>query len=278
MKLVEYELMEKFEVPYAKGVPMTGEATLAWVKNIQKGAKDPTYTQERYDRIKKLFQYGFSDEAFALYDEARKKNAKRLDFLYEYGNLFYEMGETAAGYRLARQFQANIDRRLLADAPIAILHYLFPLPYRDQVKFHSGTRIDPFFVYSVMRQESIFDYQITSPAGACGLLQIMPATGKMLAKQEYLDTFDPAQLYNPYMNIRLGVRYLVDLKAQYSNDYMYVLGNYNAGPKPTKRWQKAGEGKPWDIRAEEISYWETRDYVKRVMGNYWIYQEIYDEI
>jgi len=277
-KLVEYELMEKFEVPYAKGVSMTPEATLAWVKNLQRGAKDPTYTQERYDRIKMLFQYGFSDEAFALYDEARKKNAKRLDFLYEYGNLFYEMGETAAGYRLARQFQANIDRRLLADAPIAILHYLFPLPYRDQVKFHSGTRIDPFFVYSVMRQESIFDYQITSPAGACGLLQIMPATGKMLAKQESIDTFDPSQLYNPYMNIRLGIRYLVDLKAQYSNDYMYVLGNYNAGPKPTKRWQKAGEGKTWDIRAEEVSYWETRDYVKRVMGNYWIYQEIYDEI
>ena len=278
MMLVEYELMEKFEVPYAKGVSMTPEATLAWVQNLQKGAKDPTYTQERFDRIKKLFQYGFSDEAFALYDEARKKNAKRLDFLYEYGKLFYDMGEIAAGYRLARQFQANIDRRLLADAPIGILHYLFPTPYRDQVKFHAGTRIDPFFVYSVMRQESIFDYQITSPAGACGLLQIMPATGKMLAKQESLDVFDPSQLYNPYMNIRLGTRYLVDLKAQYKDDYMYVLGNYNAGPKPTKRWQAAGEGKTWDIRAEEISYWETRDYVKRVMGNYWIYQEIYDTL
>jgi soluble lytic murein transglycosylase len=78
------------------------------------------------------------------------------------------------------------------------------------------------------------------------------------------------------MNIRLGIRYLVDLKAEYSDDYMYVLGNYNAGPKPTKRWQAAGQGKHWDIRAEEISYWETRDYVKRVMGNYWIYQEIYE--
>ena len=57
MKLVEYELLEKFEVPYAKGVPMTPEATLAWVKNLQRGAKDPTYTQERYDRIKKLFTW-----------------------------------------------------------------------------------------------------------------------------------------------------------------------------------------------------------------------------
>ena len=279
LKLVEYKLMEAKDVPYAHGVKMAPEQTLAWVRASQKvGKPDSSYNAERYNRIRTLFMYGFSEQAFALYDEARKKNAKRLDFLYEYGKLFYEMGETAAGYRLARQFQNNIDRRRLMTPPIDILHYLYPIPYKDQVKFHSGERIDPFFVYSVMRQESIFNFEIMSPAGACGLLQIMPATGKMLAEKESLASFEPRQLFNAYMNIRLGVRYLVDLKAEYNDDYMYVLGNYNAGPKPTKRWQAAGEGKPWDIRAEEISYWETRDYVKRVMGNYWIYQEIYDGI
>ena len=198
LKLVEYKLMDSAKVPFAHGVAMSPEETLAWVRNIQKNEKpDPTYTPERYNRIKTLFQYGFSDEAFALYDEARKKNAKRLDFLYEYGKLFYDMGEIAAGYRLARQFQAQIDRRKLMAPPIDVLHYLFPVPYTDQVKFHSGSRIDPFFVYSVMRQESIFDYQITSPAGACGLLQIMPATGKMLAKQESLETFDAREAGKP---------------------------------------------------------------------------------
>ena len=277
MKLVGYKLMAEKDVPYAHGVLMAPEQTLAWVRASQKvGKPDTTYNPERYNRIRTLFQYGFSDQAFALYDEARKKNAKRLDFLYEYGKLFYEMGETAAGYRLARQFQNNIDRRRLMAPPIDVLHYLFPIPYMDQVKFHSGDRIDPFFVYSVMRQESIFNFEIMSPAGACGLLQIMPATGKMLAEKESIPNFEPRQLFNAYMNIRLGIRYLVDLKAEYNDDYMYVLGNYNAGPKPTKRWQAAGEGKSWDVRAEDISYWETRDYVKRVMGNYWIYQEIYD--
>ncbi|WP_290737832.1 lytic transglycosylase domain-containing protein [Fibrobacter sp. UBA3718] len=279
IKLVEYKLMEASEVPYAHGIPMSLDSTLAWVRSVQKNdKKDASYSPENYGRIKNLFQYGFSEEAFTLYEELRKKNAKRLDFLYEFGKLFYEMGETAAGYRLARQFQAQIDRRKLMEPPLDVLHYLFPVPYKDQVKFHSGTRIDPFFVYSVMRQESIFNFQIVSPAGACGLLQIMPATGRMLAKQEGLANFDPSQLYNAYLNIRLGIRYLVDLKAEYKDDYMYVLGNYNAGPKPTRRWQAAGAGLPWDIRAEDISYWETRDYVKRVMGNYWIYQEIYDEI
>lgn len=280
LKLVENKLMDADKVPFAHGVAMSPEETLAWIRASQKQTKvDSSYNPTRYRRIKDLFLYGFTDEAFALYDEARKKNYKRLDFLYEYGMLFYEVGETAAGYRLARQFQNNIDRRRLMSPPISVLHYLYPIPFTEQVKFHSGERIDPFFVYSVMRQESIFNFQIASPVGACGLLQIMPATGKMLAEKESIaDWFDPKLLYNPYMNIRLGIRYLVDLKAEYNNDYMYVLGNYNAGPKPTKRWQTAGEGRPWDVRAEEISYWETRDYVKRVMGNYWIYQEIYDEI
>ena len=106
----------------------------------------------------------------------------------------------------------------------------------------------------------------------------MPATGKQLAKLEDISDFDPNMLFNPFLNIRLGIRYLIDLKKEYDNDYMYVLGNYNAGPKPTKRWQAAGGNLPWDIRAEEISYWETRDYVKRVMGNYWIYQEIWNQL
>lgn len=279
-KLVENKLMDAASVPFAHGIAMSPEQTLAWIRASQKNVKaDTSYSKGRYERIKNLFMYGFSDEAFALYDEARKKNYKRLDFLYEYGKLFYEVGETASGYRLARQFQNNIDRRRLMSPPIDVLHYLYPIPFKEQVKFHSGDRIDPFFVYSVMRQESIFNFQIASPVGACGLLQIMPATGKMLAEKESIaDWFDPKLLFNPYMNIRLGIRYLVDLKAEYSDDYMYVLGNYNAGPKPTKRWQAAGGGLPWDVRAEEISYWETRDYVKRVMGNYWIYQEIYDEL
>ncbi len=279
VKLLENKLMDSAQVPFAHGIEMSPEETLKWIRNAQNAGKaDSSYSPERYERIKTLFLYGFSEHAFNLYDEARKKNAKRLDFLYEYGLLFYDMGEIAAGYRLARQFQANIDRRLLLEPPMGVLHYLYPTPFKEQVKFHAGDRIDPFFVYSVMRQESIFNFEIVSPAGACGLLQIMPSTGKMLAKQEGLAEFDPKQLYNPYLNIRLGTRYLVDLKATYKDDYMYVLGNYNAGPKPTKRWQAASGHLPWDIRSEEISYRETRDYVKRVMGNYWIYQEIYDKL
>ncbi|MBS7392664.1 MAG: transglycosylase SLT domain-containing protein, partial [Fibrobacter sp.] len=108
------------------------------------------------------------------------------------------------------------------------------------------------------------------------LLQVIPPTAKKLAKAEGISDYHPNLLYNPYMNIRLGVRYLKDLLVEYENDPMYVLANYNAGPKPAKRWQAAGKDIPWDRRAEEISYWETRDYVKRCLGNYWVYSEVWN--
>ena len=120
------------KIPYAHGVPMSHAATMDWIRSVNKlGKPDASYSKERYERIKKLFLYGFEEEAFRLYEEIKKKNFKRMDFLYEYGKLFYEMGETAAGYRLARQFQAKMDRRLFMSPPLDVLHYLFPVPYAD---------------------------------------------------------------------------------------------------------------------------------------------------
>jgi soluble lytic murein transglycosylase len=105
----------------------------------------------------------------------------------------------------------------------------------------------------------------------------MPATGDFLAKSENIKKYNKDLLYNSYMNIRLGVKYLNDLHTEYKGDHIGILGNYNAGPSPAARWVANHGSLPWDIRVEEVSYWETRDYVKRVMGNYWTYRELYGE-
>ena len=277
-KLQEFDLMPKEKIPFVNGKQLSYKETLDWIRGEQSKMRG-TYSKEKFEEIKKLFNYGFSEEAIELFQTEFKKNknAKRLDFLFEYGNLLLEMNEVALSYRLARAFQNHISRKSLANAPILVLRFLYPLPYKEQVFKYAGNRIDPLFVYSVMRQESIFDFLITSPAKACGLLQIMPATGQTLAELERIENFNKEMLYNPYLNIRLGTRYLIDLKQLYNDEYMYVLGNYNAGPNPTKRWQKAGTGLPLDIRVEDVSYAETRNYIKRVLGNYWIYQEIWQE-
>lgn len=275
-KLLYNRLMDSTQVPYLSPKIISDDSTIAWIRSFQPNARRNDSTEnETYYRVSHLLNAGFTEEAFDLYNETAKKKSGRLDFLYQYGMLFYRANEITKSYRLAQQFQTIIDRKHLGEAPLNVLRFLYPTPYSRHVVLYSSSGVDPLFVYSVMRQESTFNFRISSGAGARGLLQIMPATGSMLAQQEGLPTFQASSLYNPYMNIRLGIRYLKDLLQQYKMDPVYVLCNYNAGPAPAKRWQAANTGIDQDVAIEQISYWETREYVKRVLGNYWVYKELW---
>jgi len=272
--LREFELSEN--IPKI-GSEVSDSAAIAWLRILQKkssGEKDSLVSGERLEQISLLLKSGFEKEAYALYDESFKLHKNRPEFYYRYGMMFMQNGEYALAQRMARNFLDMIPKEKMVGVPVQILKFLYPLPHERKVRKHA--KIDPFLVYSVMRQESMFDAQITSPVGARGLLQIMPATADFLSKSENIEKFEYDLLYNAYMNIRLGIRYLNDLYIEYKGDYIGVLGNYNAGPGPAARWLANYGSLPWDIRVEEVSYWETRDYVKRVMGNYWTYKEIYN--
>ncbi len=271
--LVEFELSESSP---KLGIEMPADSAVSWLRALQKkeaGEKDSLVSVERLEQIGVLLRSGFETEAFSLYEDALKYHAKRPEFYYRYGIMFMQNGEHALAYRMARNFLDVVPREKMAGAPMQVLKFLFPIPHETKVKKHA--KIDPFFVYSVMRQESMFDANIQSPAGARGLMQIMPTTGDFLAKREGIEKFDRDLLFNAYLNIRLGVRYLNDLYKEHKEDYIGVLGEYNAGPAPANRWLANYGSLPWDVRVEEVSYWETRDYVKRVLGNYWTYKEIY---
>jgi soluble lytic murein transglycosylase len=256
---------------------MSDHAAILWLRALQKkesNEKDSIISAERLEQISILLRSGFEKEAFILYDEAFKLHVNRPEFYYRYGSMFMQNGELTLGYKLARNFLEMVPREKMASAPLQVLKFIFPLPYEAKIKKHAT--IDPLLVLSVMRQESMFDDKITSPVGARGLLQIMPTTGDFLAKRESIKGYNKDLLYNAYMNIRLGVRYLNDFHVEYKGDYIGILGSYNAGPAPAIRWLKNYGSLPWDIRVEEVSYWETRDYVKRVLGNYWTYKSVYE--
>jgi len=273
--ILKYELSENAP---RLGAEVTDSAAAVWLRALQKkepNEKDSLVSIERLELISILLRSGFEREAYVLYNEALELHKNRPEFYYRYGMMFMQNGEYALAHRLARNFIDLVSREKMTSIPVQVLKFLFPIPHEVKVKKHA--KIDPFLIYSVMRQESMFDAAITSPAGARGLLQIMPATGEVLARSEGIKKFNKDMLYNAYMNIRLGVRYLNDLYNEYKGDYIGILGNYNAGPAPAVRWVTNHGPLPWDIRVEEVSYWETRDYVKRVLGNYWTYRELYGE-
>lgn len=137
-----------------------------------------------------------------------------------------------------------------------------------------GWRVDKALVFAHALQESNFRASVVSPAGARGLMQLMPGTAKLMANRDGVSV-DAAQLDNPSVNMAYGQRYLESLRDMSATGGLLpkVMAAYNAGPAPVGRWNEKirDNGDPL-LFIESIPYYETRAYVTIVMRNYWMYQ------
>ncbi len=153
----------------------------------------------------------------------------------------------------------------------------YPSAYAEAIQTEAGKyHLDPWLVEGLIRQESMYDTRSLSPAGARGLMQIMPKTGKRLfARTHPNQTFDKDFLFEPDINIRLGVRYLNDLRRKLKGNGVHILITYNAGPKVLRAWLNRFRNiEDMDVFVESIPYPETRNYVKHVFRNYGIYKNL----
>lgn len=145
--------------------------------------------------------------------------------------------------------------------------YRYAMPHRSYVVAHSqNAGIDPAWAYGLMRQESRFVTGARSHVGAGGLMQIMPDTAKLVARQMG-ETYNPAALSDMNTNVRYGTFYLSMIQRQLSNSPVLATAGYNAGPNRARRWQPDGQPIAADQYTETIPLTETRDYVKHVMTN-----------
>jgi len=145
--------------------------------------------------------------------------------------------------------------------------YRYATPHQSLVVSHSrNAGIDPAWAYGLMRQESRFVTAARSHVGAGGLMQIMPGTAKLVAKQMG-ETYNPAALSDANTNIRYGTFYLSMIHGQLSSNPVLATAGYNAGPNRAKRWQPDYQNLSADQYTESIPLNETRDYVKNVMTN-----------
>ena len=154
---------------------------------------------------------------------------------------------------------------------------IYPLGYlplvQEKARYYD---IDPILVLSVIRQESLFDPVALSRSSAYGLMQIIPSTGNAIAKELGIDiSSDMSRLFDPDINLTFGCFFLKGLLDRFEQNMVYALASYNAGPNAVTRWQKRFGHLEIDEFIENIPYGETRDYVKRIMKNYWIYKRIY---
>ena len=135
--------------------------------------------------------------------------------------------------------------------------------------------VDPLLVNAIIKAESSFDPRAFSPAGAMGLMQLMPGTGRSLARRVKLSLASDSQLFDPELNVRLGSLYLAGLVKEFGGELVPAIASYNAGRNVVRRWwQKRGD-EPMAVFIERIPYQETREYVKRVLGYYREYRRVY---
>ena len=170
-----------------------------------------------------------------------------------------------------------LGRRALDDIGHSAENYRLYFPVLERETLISSSKengLDPVLVAALIRQESNFNPVATSPAGARGLMQLMPAVGKSVADAKGIGPWDPDLLYQPATNIKLGTAHLSGLVRKYP-EVVKVLSAYNAGESRVEKWSsKAGASDP-EVFTERIPFVETRDYVRTILRNRAYYQALY---
>jgi soluble lytic murein transglycosylase-like protein len=225
--------------------------------------------RERLTRIEILNLAGFAD--LAAIDIAGLLEARSVDGKRALLPPLADAGAHSAALRTALEL-----RRRGALTEAQLYAYLYPTAFASIVKREAGaSALDPFLVYALMKQESLFDPHAVSPASAVGLMQLLPSTANRLLRIDGAEEVVAEALFDPNLNVRLGVAYLAELAVRFHNDPVFILASYNAGEKAADGWKQRFGAFDLDELVERITYRETRQYVKKVLGNYRNYLRLY---
>ena len=163
----------------------------------------------------------------------------------------------------------------LSDLPPPYWQALFPRPYWADLKTYSSENgLDPYLVAALVRQESAFNPGAISHANAVGLMQLLPSTGRLVAKDLKIRHYTPAVLTIAPTNLRLGTKYFKGMVSQFGA-VEYALAAYNAGSDRVQDWQASGKYRDIPEFVESIPFTETREYVQAIQRNANVYRQLY---
>jgi len=245
---------------YARNKGKIGNPVLYAEPPVEISAHD----QRQIQRIEALLSLGMNGEATSelIWMSGRVDNPSGL--IYVMAKL-QELGEYKRAIVLATKipYSEKLHR------------FWYPLAFWDDVeKISKKCQMDPLVVLSVMREESRFDVNARSVAGALGLLQIMPQTAYRLDNSLKLGIRRESQIHDTKNNIHLGAYYLKSLFDEFKS-LPLAFAAYNAGEAVVKKWEQQGDRKSADEFIEDIPYPETRNYVKKVVTSYYQYRRAF---
>ena len=194
----------------------------------------------------------------------------------EMARVYQDGGRYDRGIEIMKRMTPNYFAVDIPDLPRPYWEALFPRAYwNDLRKYSLANGLDPFLVASLIRQESEFNAGALSRANAVGLMQLLPKTGKTVAKQVKMKGYNAPQLYTPAVNLQLGTRYFKDMVDKYNGQFEYALAAYNAGSDRVSDWLGEGHYRDPQEFVESIPFTETREYVQAILRNANVYRQLY---
>ncbi len=227
---------------------------------------------QRADAFMALHMETEAGRELSLLEDAYGSDPRMLDILIGY---YETTGLHKRAIRMAEWILQISPAESMSDAPAYLRRKICPTHFDAIVGAECEARgVDKGLVYSLIRQESLFEPGAVSWVGARGLSQIMPGTGQWIARRLGMRGFRTSDLLDPETNVKFGVYYLSLQLEDFDGDVMRALAAYNGGPESVCRWWEYGGGRDSDVFVEDIGYEQTSDYVRRV----YLYDEFYKEL
>ena len=204
--------------------------------------------------------------------------------IFEYSDFDNEIIKSWVAYYEGNLTKASVTaEKVLDKEPVKPTFYddiyklIYPIGYAEIIneKADASSKINPYLLISIIRKESRFNQNAVSSAGALGLMQLMPDTASFIASKNGVK-YSKNDLFNPEYNINLGVKYYNYIKTNHHSSDLYTLASYNGGHNSVSAWiNKINTDDPEEF-VERIQYPETKDYIKQIYINYWVYNSIYN--
>jgi len=267
-RLAERQLSRQGDVTTERGEVRRVSSTQAALPEVKPIPSEPL--------IRLLLANEMYDDALGELRYAQRAwgNSARVDATMAW--VYNRKGELRRAISLMRRTYPQFLSAGGQELPAEILQVIFPLVYWDSIRKYSAQHdLDPYLIAALVAQESTFDAGVRSSANAWGLMQLVPSTGKKLARSVGV-RFTMASLTNPEINLRLGTLYFSDLVSQFGGTY-YALASYNAGDSRVNRWKSERPGLDEDEFIDDIPFPETQNYVKRILGTAEDYRRLYPD-
>lgn len=231
--------------------------------------------------LQAALQGGLLSEAENEFMEAstQRRRASGRDWQYSLAVYLNRGGHAQPAIRYGESVFSSMPADYRVDLmPRDIAELLYPAPFRDYMHREATARgIDARYMLAIARQESRFNSSAKSFAAARGMFQFISSTAERVNRQLKVDDFDQSQLYDPSVAIRFAAAYMGELFGEFKNNPYAVAASYNGGELAVRRWLERARSSDPELFCAEVAYMESKDYVYKVMCNYWNYRRLYRE-